>query len=130
MKTKDVMYDLLERLNNKGFTLYYLRAFSTTSCYIKLDFGIANSIRIADHKGIEKYKYRFNLMLNLDKSYEEDGRYYYCLKDLDKLIKDVVFFKNEQLNKYGFRYYEYMLNEKKSMCDKKGFWQNAKSYND
>ena len=69
-------------------------------------------------------------MLNLDKSYEEDGRYYYCLKDLDKLIKDVVFFKNEQLNKYGFRYYEYMLNEKKSMCDKKGFWQNAKSYND
>lgn len=131
MKTDKLMYDILDKLDKKGFVLHYLRSYSTSSRYIKLDFGVSKSIRIADHKGIEKYKYTFNLMIGLDKSYEEDGRYYYCLNDLDKMIKDIVSYRKELLDKYGFYYNQYMLDYKKQMFRKrKGFWEKCKSYND
>lgn len=127
---KDVMFQLMKELDKKGFIIHYLQAYSTPSCYVKLDFGVANSIRVSDHKGIEKYQYRFNLMLNIDKSYEKDGRMYYCLNDMDKLVHDVVDFKNKQLEKYKFNYYEYMLREKKNKENKTGFWQRARSFNE
>lgn len=131
MRTDKIMYDILEKLDRKGFVLYYLKAFSTSSCYIKLDFGVCKSIRIADHKGIEKYKYTFNLMIGLDKSYVEDGRYYYCLEDLDKMIKDIIKYRDDLQKVYGFKYFETMLEYKKQFLRKrKGFWEKAKSYND
>ncbi len=127
MNTKKIMYDLVNVLNNKGFVLHYYRAITTDSCYMKLDFGMANSVRIADHRGKEKYKYRFNLMLNLDKSYVEDGRNYYCLNDFDKLVNDIVKFKNDQLDKYGFRYYEYMIENRKKLYNDDSSWKNART---
>ena len=124
----NIMFKLMAELDNKGFIIHYLQAYSTPSCYIKLDFGIGNSIRVSNHNGIEKYQYRFNLMLNIDKSYEENGRKYYCLNDMSKLVDDVVEFKNKQLEKYKFNYYEYMLEAKNEKNNKKGFWQNAKNF--
>ncbi len=130
MKSKDYMYKLLEDLYREGFVLQYYMAFSTSSCYIKLDNGVSNSVRIADHKGKDKYQYRFNLMIGLNKSYEKDGRYYYSVEDYQKLIKDIKQFRDEQLDKYGFYYYEYMLKNKKDAESKKGFWEKAKEYNE
>ena len=130
MKIKDYMYKLLSDLDREGFILQYYEAYSTSSCYIKLDYGISNSIRIADHKGKDKYPYRFNLMLNLDESYEENGRNYYCVKDYSKMIQDIKNFKNFKIDEYGFSYFEYMLNNKKDAKNKKGFWAKAKTYND
>lgn len=130
MRTKDYMYKLLSDLDQKGFILQYYVAHSTESCYIKLDYGISNSIRISNHKGKDKYPYRFNLMVDIDKSYEEDGRYYYSPQDYNKMISDIKKFKDEQLKKYGFKYYEYMLNNKKEAKNKKGFWVQSKNYND
>lgn len=131
VKTNDIMNYLLEKLDEKRFVLYYLPAYTTSSRYIKLDFGVCKSIRIADHKGIEKYKYTFNLMIGLDKSYEEDGRYYYCLKDMDKMISDIVNYRDNLLDEYGFKYYDMMVEYKKQMLRKrKGFWEKCKNYND
>lgn len=130
MRTKDYMYKLLSDLDQKGFILQYYVVYSTDSCYIKLDYGISNSIRISNHKGKDKYPYRFNLMVDLDKSYEENGRYYYSPQDYNKMILDIKAFKEEQLEKYGFKYYEYMLNNKKDAKSKKGFWIKSKNYND
>lgn len=130
IKVKNYMFKLLRDLDKKGFVLYYYEAYSTSSCYIKLDFGLSNSIRIADHKGIDKYHYRFNLMLGLRKSYKKDGRYYYCEEDYDKMISDIVAFKQEQLDKYGFKYYEYMVINKNDAENRSGFWKKSRSYND
>ena len=130
-KTNDIMNYLLEKLDEKRFILYYLPAYTTSSRYIKLDFGVCKSIRIADHKGTEKYKYTFNLMIGLDKSYEEDGRYYYCLEDIDKMISDIVKYRDNLLEEYGFKYYEMMVEYKNQMLRKrKGFWEKCKNYND
>ena len=130
MKIKDYMYKLLSDLDREGFILQYYEAFSTSSCYIKLDYGISNSIRIADHKGKDKYPYRFNLMLNLNESYEENGRNYYSINDYNKMIQDIKNFRDNKLDEYGFSYYEYMLNNKKDAKNKKGFWTKARNYND
>ena len=130
MGIKDYMYKLLSDLDREGFILQYYMAYSTSSCYIKLDYGIANSIRIADHKGKDKYPYRFNLMIGLNESYEDNGRSYYSINDYEKMIKDINKFKDEQLEKYGFYYFDYMLKNKKDSKNKKGFWAKARNYND
>lgn len=130
MDIKELMKKLLDDLDKEGFILQYYEAYSTSSCYIKLDYGVSNSIRIADHKGKDKYPYRFNLMINLDTSYEDNGRLYYNIDDYNKMISDIKKFKDEQLKKYGFTYYEFMLKHKKDDKDKRGFWEKAKNYND
>lgn len=130
MDTKSLMNRLLSDLDREGFILQYYQAYSTSSCYIKLDYGVSNSIRIADHKGKDIYPYRFNLMIGLEKSYKDNGRLYYNINDYSKMISDIKEFKNEQLSKYGFHYYEYMLKNKKDDKDKKGFWEKSKNYND
>lgn len=127
MNTPKIMFKLVDILDNKGFILHYYKAITTDSCYIKLDFGLANSIRVANHRGKEKYKYRFNLMLNLDKSYVEDGRNYYSVNDFDKMVEDIVNFKNNQLNKYGFKYYEYMVDRRKEIYSSDSSWKNART---
>lgn len=130
MDIKSYMYKLLNDLDKESFILQYYEAYSTSSCYIKLDYGVSNSIRISDHKGKDKYAYRFNFIINLDTSYEENGRHYYCAKDYNKLIADIKSFRNEQLDRFGFNYYEYMLRNKKDKDNEKGFWAKAKNYND
>ena len=130
MSIKDYMYKLLRDLDKEGFILQYYSAYSTSSCYIKLDYGVSNSIRISDHKGKDKYLYKFNLMLDLNKSYENDGRYYYSIDDYNKMIFDIKKFRDEQFDKFGFYYYEYMLKNKKDNENKKGFWSKARNYND
>ena len=130
MRIKDYMYKLLFDLDCYGFILQYYEAYSTSSCYIKLDNGVSNSIRISDHKGKDKYPYKFNLMIGLDKSYVENGRFYYSTDDYEKMIEDIVNFREKQLDKFGFSYYEYMLANKKDAKNKKGFWVKAKNYND
>ena len=127
---QDYMNRLLKDLDKLRFILRYYEATSTSSCYIKLDYGVCGSIRIADHKGKDKYKYRYNLMLGLDKSYVEDDRFYYSIDDYNKLIEDVKTYREEQFNKYGFRYYELIVNNKNEGKNKKGFWKYSKNYNE
>jgi hypothetical protein len=70
-------------------------------------------------------------MIGLDKSYEEDGRYYYSVKDFDKMVDDIIAYRDKLQEQYGFGYYEKMLENKKQFLRKrKGFWERARSYND
>lgn len=39
MSIKDYMNKLLSDLDKEGFVLQYYEAYSTSSCYIKLDYG-------------------------------------------------------------------------------------------
>lgn len=127
MESKEtIMLDLLKKLKKCGYELHYYKA-STGSCYIKLDYGTCGSIRISDHKGIEKYKYTFNLMTDIDKSYEKDGRKYYCLEDIAKLINDINNYREEQSNKFDYNVFKKYWKE---CCyrKRKGFWQMCQEY--
>lgn len=124
------MWKLIHKLDQKGYVIQYYEAFSTNSCYIKLDYGLGNSVRIGDHNGIKKYKYKFNLCLGLKESYMKDGRYYFCPEDMDSLIDMIDINKLENQNKYGFRYFEYMMENKAKIGTQIGFWSLSKIYND
>lgn len=127
MLEERLMFKLLKELKKSGMTLHYLKAYSTDSCYVKIDYGASCSIRISNHKGIEKYKYRFNLMTDIDKSYEKDERKYYCVKDISKLIDDV---KKERHNRRRYSDYEYWLEKNKEACYRKckGFWERCRKF--
>ena len=126
MREEKIMFDILYKLKKHNFILHYYKA-TTGSCYIKLDYGTCGSIRIANHKGIDKYKYTFNLMIDIDKSYIKDNRKYYCIDDLDKMIKDIVDYKEELKDKFN---YENQKEYWKECCyrKRKGFWQTCIEY--
>ena len=69
-------------LNNNSVT--------TTSFYVKFEDERLRSLRVGDHPGRSKYRYKWNLRLDLEKSYVDNHegiiRYYYCYKELDKMI--------------------------------------------
>ena len=49
-------------LINKGFKINRYYARTTRSIYLKLDYGVCGAIRISDHIGKKKYKYKLNLI--------------------------------------------------------------------
>ncbi|MBM7715323.1 hypothetical protein JOC94_002310 [Bacillus thermophilus] len=42
---------IIARLKKKGIVIQRYDSYSTNSIYLKLDYGVSNSVRISDHKG-------------------------------------------------------------------------------
>ena len=102
-------------LSNKGFKInrYYSR--TTRSIYLKLDYGVCGAIRISDHVGKKKYKYKFNLIRNYNdpREVKDDGCYrkYYSYQHTNELIEDVEKKKKVKIQKYGLKNYEEYMKE-------------------
>ena len=62
MTGKKIANILIQRLLSKGFIVHRYNSHTTSSIYIKLDYGVSCGIRIADHPGKKKYSYRFNVI--------------------------------------------------------------------
>lgn len=81
-------------LNKNGVLAVHYKKAMSGSCYVKLP-GLG-SLRIADHDGIEKYRYRWNIRLDLrDPRTEIDRgtvRRYYPATDagLRQFCRDVI----------------------------------------
>lgn len=58
-KIRDLAAYVCDRLDGKVLIHRY-DAYSTNSVYLKFDYGVANSLRIADHAGKKHLAYRFN----------------------------------------------------------------------
>ena len=58
----DIVNILIPKLLDMDFIVHRYDAYSTSSIYLKLDYGVACGIRIADHPGKKKYHYRFNIL--------------------------------------------------------------------
>ena len=56
---------IINYLSNLGISIHIYHAFSTNSIYIKLDYGVLGSIRISDHDGKERYKYKYNVRTDI-----------------------------------------------------------------
>lgn len=127
MTTYQIADELCNRLS-EFFIVHKYCATSTKSIYIKLDYGVANSIRVSDHKGIEKYKYRYNIRKDIDEKYDEiDGGYYrkyYPFKDIGDLILDVIVDRELKKKEIGIKEYYRQMKEKKEYSEKatNSFW--------
>lgn len=114
----DIVNILIPKLLDMDFIVHRYDAYSTSSIYLKLDYGIACGIRIADHPGKKKYSYRFNIIkdFNGDKVILKDGLIcrFYDFTELEKVLKDVQEEKKKKLCRYGINNYNsYMKREQK-----------------
>lgn len=130
MKMKELADYLCEKLIAEGFTVQRYDAYKTNSIYLKLDFGVCNSIRISDHPGKRYLKYRYNIGPFIKKHlYENKGgfpRLYYCQDQAKLLVEQILRDRKSKFEKYGvYRYQKFMQEKKLKNGQNKGFWQRA-----
>lgn len=113
MDGNDVANILISKLLEMNFIVHRYNSFSTSSIYLKLDYGVACGVRIADHPGKKKYHYRFNVV----KDYKgnkviRNGNlisYFFDFNELEMIIGAILKEKQEKIEKYGIeRYQKYM----------------------
>ena len=119
MNEKQMAKILIKELSELGFTIHRYNAITTSSIYLKLDYGICCGIRISNHSGKKKYHYRFNIVkgYNGDKvTYSKNLiSYFYTFEQISQLIKDVQHERNKKIQRYGLNNYKkYMEIQKES----------------
>lgn len=117
MTGNEVTNILVSKLLDMGFIVHRYNSYSTSSIYLKLDYGLSCGIRIADHPGKKKYSYRFNVIKDYvgNKVILKDGLIcrFYNFNELDSVLNAVQQEKQQKLNKYGLKNYQrYMEKEK------------------
>lgn len=116
LKGNDVANILIPKLVEKKFIVHRYNSHSTSSIYLKLDYGLSCGIRIADHDGKKKYHYRFNVLKDYkgDKVVNRDNlvSYFFNYDELDELLALVEKERQEKIRKYGLgNYKRYMQKE-------------------
>ena len=85
--------EVLDALQKAGLKPYVYVAASSGSCYIKFANQQLLSLRIADHNGGPKYRYKWNLRKDITKSKTAIDRgvirYYYPSDEYEKMITDM-----------------------------------------
>lgn len=132
MKCIDIANYISQKLLQQDFIIHKYEAYSTCSIYLKLDYGVLNSIRISDHNGYEHLNYKYVILQNCYKIGWHKTKFgywqYQCsanIQDIDNLINIII--ANRQ---YKMSYYNYpkLLQQYKneSESSKIGFWKDAK----
>jgi len=120
MSETDVADILIEKLLNKNFIVHRYNSYSTSSIYLKLDYGLACGIRIANHSGKKKYHYRFNVIKDYvgNEIINRDNliSYFFNYNELDKVLNAVHKEKQSKLRKYGIQNYKKYM-ERQSQTD-------------
>lgn len=132
MKLKEIALYLENKLLQHGFIIHRYDSYSTNSIYLKLDYGVMNSIRISDHKGKQHLSYKYNIEtgIKVARWYKDDKGFwrYNCpnnQKEIDKLIDMILENKFMKITGYKGRYNEVMQEYKEKAINEKGFWQQA-----
>ncbi len=118
MNGNEVANILISKLLDMGFIIHRYNSHSTSSIYLKLDYGLSCGIRIADHHGKKKYSYRFNVIKDYvgDKVILKDGLIcnFYDFNELDNVVNAVQKEKQDKINKYGLRNYQIYMKKQKN----------------
>ena len=118
-----------EVLCRHGCTVHRYDAVSSSSVYLKVDAGVACTIRLSDHEGKSNLSYRFNYMAHVpgtEVEYINDGadRYYYQAGALDTMVRDILMLRGDRSLMY--KSYDNLVQEKLMSAESwSGFWKNA-----
>lgn len=130
MNTQEIAHYVQERLLDGGYIVQRYDSYSTNSIYLKLDYGVMNSIRISDHRGKKGLSYRYNLLQqhkSVTKHYNgKHPRYFYGFQFVDEMLLEIFQDKLEKLARYGAdRYTSYMIGNSMSNAGRRGFWSQC-----
>lgn len=121
---------LVSSLLKNGFVIQRYDSYSTNSIYLKLDYGVCNSIRISDHSGKKHLKYRYNIgphIKKFSKVKDRYDRYYYRADGYKNLIKKILCDRQVKIDRYGKeKYKSYMRKNARDRSNNAGFWRNAR----
>ncbi|QMV44449.1 hypothetical protein [Cohnella cholangitidis] len=123
--------DLVTQLKVLGFVVQRYDAYSTASVYLKLDYGICNSIRISDHRGKKHLNYRYNLIRGCKEAYSETtpkgwARHYFPIEQVLELVMCILADRSNKLGKHGKEGYARLMDANKyKHGNDPGFWRNA-----
>ncbi|HBD4332729.1 TPA: hypothetical protein KJK14_002819 [Enterococcus faecalis] len=130
---QDCVSYITEKLLNAGVIIQIYEAYSTSSVYLKFDCGLANSLRIGDHRGKKHLNYMFQVDVNhKGKRKIKRGsytQYIYSSKksELDKLVTQILKHRENKIDSYfGYDIYKQCMKDlyKKNRYSK-GFWSQA-----
>lgn len=122
----DIDYFIAE-LKKHGIIIQRYNSITTNSTYLKLDYGVLNTVRISDHTGKKNLHYRYNIQSDLEK-YRYDRttkRFYYPAEQLDNLIQQILGDRFDRKTRYGSQYEVYMQNNVQENSHKNGFWSES-----
>lgn len=96
---------IINKCREENIIVHRYDAITSDSIYLKFDWGVAHSLRISDHKGIEKYHYRFNLVKGVPKiiSVSHKNKSYsktYPFREIFKCLEDILNNRKEVIEKY------------------------------
>ena len=97
---------IIEKCGEEGIVVHRYDAKTSRSIYLKFDFGLGASLRISDHRGIEKYHYKFNLIQGQNRIVTvryQNQTYcrYYPFRDIWTCLHDIILFRKEAIEKHG-----------------------------
>lgn len=117
---------IAKRLIEEGFTVQRYNAYTTNSIYLKLDYGVCNSIRISDHPGKRYLKYRYNIgsfVKEYRKEKDKFDRFYYRADKSKNMIKKIIEDREAKKSRYGEDGYIRLMQKSKSEnAGTLGFW--------
>lgn len=121
---------IADRLIAEGFIVQRYNAYTTNSIYLKLDYGVCNSIRISDHNGKKYLKYRYNIGPHIKEfraaMQDRYPRLYYPAGEVEKMIDKILRDRDSKIDMYGCESYaEFMLKNKRDNANSPGFWSKA-----
>ena len=129
MELNDIAEMLCRNLISEGFIIQRYDAYSSNSIYLKLDYGVCNSIRISDHPGKKYLKYRYNIGPYVDEFQEVKDKFpriYYRETKSQSLLKRIIRDKSGKLQYYGKEKYKKLMEENRiKNMNSKGFWSQA-----
>jgi hypothetical protein len=130
----------VERITNVAdFVVNYMKsagvfvqrydAMTTASVYLKFDFGMANSMRISDHRGIDNLHYKYNVRTDVTEivTKGEDGfeRNYFPIDQAEAACRMILIAKFRKIGKFGLDWYNRTMDEtlEKKAYSKNRFWK-------
>lgn len=90
-RSSEILRQVQDELRDLGPYVYH-RSYSTTSVYVKFADSRLRSLRIADHRGIKKYKYKWNIDIGGTTREDIDGgvrRFYFADTDLEAFFERI-----------------------------------------
>lgn len=133
MNIRDIADRLIDLLSAEGFTIQRYDAYGTNSVYLKLDYGVCNSIRISDHPGKKHLKYMYNVLTchKGEPRREMDGfaRYYYKgnKKQIDTMLRKIISVRDKKIHNFGRAGYliQMKIAKAENENNRVGFWSQA-----
>jgi len=128
-KIKTIADNLVKRLKADGFIVLRYDAYSTESVYLKLDYGIAYTVRISGHMGKKHLKYTYNLIDGYvgKRLIKQDGtwRQFFNFDQFENLVSAIIDGRKWVKEKYHQDYAAAMEANRIKNQGSPGFWSQA-----